>query len=386
MQYTQINEWRGHVFITLCSLLLVYIFSYIETNKEKLKKEHQLVFIFIILFINIFSINIWNAGFVVPLLSLFLFISYFFTNFIEQKIKIYKILSLLTFALSIVLFIFYREIEEFFCIFLNPYGIWCNNNPIQIGEAYTLSPSYGLYYISLMLSFSSFTIFILLEKDNLAINKKEYKYFLLNTFFAMLFYLPLSIVYIRLISFVAPFLTILFALSLICLFNYFYKINYLVLFLNSLLLFISAFTSQYLYFQSTLSLYNFSNPNGLREISQYITKNSSVLTWFGYGGWLEAYGNVKVYVDTIQGQNFTKIKQITDLFTSNSSNFCNLLSEVNPKPNYILIGGPLKYTILLYNVSNNTFLKNPKLFDGYCGYKIISNQSSFYLFKKGEGG
>jgi hypothetical protein len=129
-------------------------------------------------------------------------------------------------------------------------------------------------------------------------------------------------------------------------------------------------------------LYHLSNPSGLVGVASYLNstdRNSTVFTYYGYGDYLEAYGHVRVYMDTIQGLN--QAANLSAAFSQTPAALCNTLKGLQPKAEFVLVGGSMNESSLYYNASALSFVKNPMGFNGLCGYSLAYQKEGFWLFR-----
>ncbi|MEM3572481.1 MAG: hypothetical protein QW530_02005 [Candidatus Micrarchaeaceae archaeon] len=185
-------------------------------------------------------------------------------------------------------------------------------------------------------------------------------------------------------SLIAPYLALLFGFGVVAMFTEFAKrgSNPLVRAIVFLMIAIATIVGMLLFFSASLYLHSQSTPAGLQAIAAYLNinaQNSTVLAYFGYGDYLEAYGHVKVYADTVQELNYSRIEQYDNIFLSSGSSACNLLSAVKPAPQYVLLSPIMKNISIFANASNSSLISNPAGIE-QCGYELVKNESGFWLF------
>lgn len=380
MQYTEITEWRGTEFIAALSLISVYLMAWAWTN-------HKFRFALIpLILIEVLAMWIWSGGFVVPLLvAVGIIVFSIYSIYIKKHPNIWRYVALATVISSILIFFFAGSIEGIINSFTAHFG-FNNINPLHIGELEGLSLSNGLVAILMMLVFSSFSLAAFLGNTIMSTKKKEYEYYLVGMFVASLLFLPLALIYIRLISLIAPFLSVLYALGIVAMLSYFSKTgsNRIVLFATIILILIGSVVGQYIFYISTTTLYSFSNPIGLINATAYmdrINPNASVLTYYSYGDYLEEQGHLHTYADTIQGLNYSKILYIDKIFESNATTSCQLIRSINPKPYFIMVSSNMLNSTLFENTSTKSILKDYDSFNNTCGYKLVYSQGGFEIFK-----
>lgn len=384
MQYNEVIEWRGNEFVVAISLGITYTLAWAFSKKSIAWSWIAWV---LVTGLAILAIWIWSGGgiVVVPLVTA-LFIGFGLSMAVLGKhSRIWRYVALGTVISAILLFFFAGSIEYALSSFTSHSGFsGCVDNPLHIGELECLNSSNGLVAILMMLIFGTFALAAFLGNTIMSNKKKEYEYYLLGAFIAAVLFLPLSLIYLRLLDLVAPYLTILYALGIVAMLSYFSKSgsNKIVLSVTIILIIISSFVGQYLFYVSSSTLYSFANPTGLINATMYMSNepNTTVLTDYSYGGYLEAYGHLRVYADTIQGLNYSRIEQMDKVFSSNATSACALLKAYSPAPYFIMLSRDLLNSTLFANVSNSSILREPDTFNGACGYTLVYNQSGFFVY------
>jgi len=307
MQYTQITEWRGGEFISAFCLIAIYILAYAFTN-DKLYK--YLLAFAALLVLAVASYYMWSGYFVFIFLILITFILMLIYKFIISKHEwLWKYILLILVVFLLLLFFLYGEIESLITSALLTIGythINCSTNVLHIGEMECLNLTNGLFVILLYSLFSIFfAILILLRTTLFSLSIKKYQYYLFALFVAIWILIPLSLIYMRMLSIIAPYLVILFSLGIITMLSYFARggSSGTIIGLTIIIILCGAFGGAYIYSSTSLIVYNINNPINLTYISHSIIINSSVFTYFGYGDYLE-FQDLKVYADTIQGLNY----------------------------------------------------------------------------------
>ena len=260
------------------------------------------------------------------------------------------------------------------------------SNPLHIGELECLTASNGLVAILMMMVFGSFSLAAYMGDTIMSNKKNEYEYYLLGVFLAGFLMLPLALIYIRLLSLIAPYFTIMYALGIVAMLSYFGKTgsNRIILFLTIILILLSSFVGQYLFYLSNMTLYSLANPAGLVNATAFMNAqgpNMTVLAYYGYGDYLEAYGHLHTYADTVQGLKYTTDEKIDRVFSSNASMACGLIMSFKPAPYFIMEGSNMLNSTLFVNVSNDSILKSPNSFNNACGYGLVYNQGGFKIFE-----
>ena len=384
MQYNEIVEWRGNEFIVAISLVITYLLAYMFSKRDNV--------IVLLMWIPVTALAlgaiwIWSGGgvVVVPLVTALFFGVFIYKILLRGHPRVWRYVALGVVISAILLFLFVGQVETAISSFTSTYGFGClAPNPLRIGELECLNTSNGLLAILMMLVFSGFGLAAFLGDTIMSNKRNEYEYYLLGTFIAGILFLPLALIYIRLLDLIAPYFTIMYALGIVAMLSYFSKSgsNRLVLSLTILLILISAFVGQYLFFVSSSILYSFANPTGLVNATAYMRSsgaNSTVFAYYAYDDYIEAYGHLRVYADTIQGLNYTKIESMDMVFKQNSTNACNMLKGIDPPPHFILIGESMLNSTLFQNVSNSSILKNPQSLNNSCGYRIRYDKGGFVV-------
>lgn len=391
MQYNEIIEWRGNEFATAISLVITYVFAWMFTNSTNpIDSKRLFIGWSIITGLAVLSIWIWSGGGIVtvPLVTALMggFLIYRFILQKHQSIWKYAALGVVIFA--VLLFFLATPIEDMLSNFTSQFGFsGCLVNPLHIGELECLNNSNGLIAILMMLVFSGFALAAFLGYTIMSNKKNEYEYYLLGVFIAGAIFLPLALIYIRMLDLIAPYFTIMYALGIVAMLSYFSKAssNRIVLSLTILLILISSFVGQYLFYSTSMILYHFANPSGLVNATAYMRTNapdSTVLAYYAYGDYLEAYGHMRVYGDTIQGLNYSRNEHIDYIFEQNSTIACSWIKEIKPMPYYIMLSRSMLNSTLFANASNNSIIRDPKSFDNSCGYSIVYNREGFVIFSK----
>lgn len=387
MQYTEVVEWRGNEFVTAISLVILYAFAWFYTHKN-VRSAYTIFTWFLITGLSILAIWIWSVGGViaVPLVTALLFGFTLYDLVLSKHVKIWRYVALAGVLGAVALFFFSGPIEDMLSSVTVSYNFsGCLSNPLHIGELDCLNISNGLVAILMMIVFGTFAVAAFLGDTIMSNKRKEYEYYLFGVFIAGLLFLPLSLIYIRLIGVIAPYLTIMYALGIVAMLSYFSKSgsNRIVLSLTVILVLISSFVGQYIFYISSDALYGFTNPDGLAYATAYMSNsspNATVLTYYAYGGYLEAYGHLRVYADTIQGLNYKDIGRDDTFFSSNSTTACAMLKNYTPQPYFIMTSDNMLNSTLFANVSNDSILKDTQSFNDSCGYTIRYEQGGFTVF------
>jgi hypothetical protein len=387
MQYTEITEWRGNEFMTAISLVIVYLMAWLYTKGYQ---PHRVWLVWLpVTALTLLAIWIWSAGgaVIVPLVTVLFFSFMLYNLFLHKHSNVWRYVAMAVVALSILLFFFPAPIENSISSItaLGGFDGCLGSNLLNIGELQCLNASNGLIAVLMMMVFGSFALAAFLGNTIMNTKRKEYEYYLFGVFMAAILFLPLALIFIRMVGLVAPYLTILYALGIVAMLSYFSKSgsNRIVLSLTIILILLSSFVGQYIFYISSMTLYNFANPPGLVNATMYMNSSvpdGTVLTYYGYGGYLEAFGHLRVYADTVQGLNYTKIIQIDRVFTSNSSVACQLIKSFVPKPDFIMLSENMLNSTAFVNVSNYSILKEPSTFSDACGYGLEYDEGGFFVY------
>lgn len=383
MQYTQIIEWRGTEFVEAIALVMAYLLATALSVKSNVRR---LLLSAAILLCTLGALWMWSGGFVVPIaLGITLLGLLVYSKFLSKSAWIWKYVSLGIVVASILLFFFYGQIEDWIISITVHFGFaGCIGNVLSLGEVQCLTPSDGLIAVLMMLVFGTMALSAFLGRTIMSIDKKKYEAYLLTALGMCFALLPLALIYLRLLSLIAPYLSIFYALGVVAMLSYFNNTgsNKLVLGITMSLILLSSFVGQYLFYTAYASLYSYANPSGLVAIGNYLSSapNATVLTFYGYGDWLESQAHVRVYADTIQG--LQKGISTDNIFTSPPAQACAKISALRPVPEYVLLGGDMNISSVFQKAANSSIALRPAGFEGACGYTLIKHSRGFYLFKR----
>jgi len=389
MQYTQITEWRGNEFAAAITLAAVCLVAYLFTNLRKpLAVAGSIIGIFALAWL---SMWIWSGGFITVIVIVACVVGMLlYRHVLQHHVMFWRYFAAALVIFAIILYFGYAQIEYIvysITSYISP-GVlpYCAINPLHLGELECLTPQNGMLSILMMLIFGALAMIALMGKTIMSNEKRSYEYFMVGIISSAIVLLPLSLIYIRMLSTLAPYFTLLYVLGVVSLLSYFRKVgsNRIVMMLTMVLILLAGFVGQYLFWQANIILYNESNPLGLIQASEYLMArpNAPVLTYFGYGDFLEQYAHVMVYADTIEGLNVSMIQRMDNVFLATPQHACMLLATLTPQPRYIMIGGSMQDSTLLYNASNESILKDPMSFSHACGYILVYNESGFDIFEK----
>lgn len=385
MQYNEITEWRGNEFVVAISLLIVYLFGWINTKR---KRYATIVGWILITACTLLGIWIWSAGGIVLVLLVTALFAAVIVYPLLRHPRVLRYVALGAVICAVIIFFFSTPIESWLSSFTAHYGFsGCQINPLHIGELECLNPSNGLIAVLMMLIFGMFALVAFLGDTIMSNKRSEYEYYLFGVFVAGILFLPLAMIYIRMLDLVAPYFTIMYACGIVAMLSYFSKSgsNKIVLSLTILLILLSSFVGQYLFYISSTVLYQFANPPGLYNATVFMKNqapNATVLSYYAYSDYLEAYGHLHTYTDTIQGLNYTKIEKIDSLFEQNSSTFCAGIQAISPIPHFILVSSGMLNSTIFEHAPASSIIRNPESFNNSCGYTLDYIRSGFYVFSR----
>ncbi|MEM3846348.1 MAG: hypothetical protein QXU98_11695, partial [Candidatus Parvarchaeota archaeon] len=230
MQYTEVIEWRGTEFITAIQLCIVYLLALYYTDYGKggrgaLREELENMILPATLVLAILSVWIWSGGFVnllalvvaIPMIWLYRFV-------IKKHPRVWKYVAAGIALGAVILFFAAAPVENMISGFTAHYGLpSCTANPINIGEIQCLNASNGLMLVLMDLVFGAVAIVLLQDKGLFVSQKSEYEYFIFMILIMALLQLPLAMVYIRALSLIAPYLSLLFGFGVVAMFTEFAK-------------------------------------------------------------------------------------------------------------------------------------------------------------------
>ncbi|MGC9099599.1 MAG: hypothetical protein ACP5HW_03600 [Candidatus Micrarchaeia archaeon] len=366
LPYNYPIEWRGTLFASVSELLLLLLF-YLALGGSKKKKILAVVGGIIV---SAYSIWMWSGGIAAPMAMAIALAFYFLYN---KKPLLASRISLLIAGLFVVLPFFPQVVS----IFTSPFGKGYDSNPMQIGELQSLSQTLTVFYVVFALFFVIIAI-VLALMTNLYLSKKaqQFLFLLIWLLFAQI---PLAIVYFRLISLVAPYLAILYALGIVLLFSFAKPREFIIFVLFAIILFASLMNYLQAY-QIIFAEYRAYNPIGLYLAAQYLAQNypnSTVFAFYGYGGVLEAYGHVRVYSDTVQELGYANLSLI---LCENASQAYSHLAQLKPKPQLLLASPQLLGYSIFQNCSKNSIL----LANRVAYLKQIYQKNNFSIYEVNE--
>jgi hypothetical protein len=257
-------------------------------------------------------------------------------------------------------------------------------NPIHISELECLSPSNGLTLVV-----ASGVIFLLglTQVWKYSIEKRVASFYVYMFMAAGLAWLPVAMLYVRIVTVLAPFLAIGFGLGYSVLQ---YRaggdlVGRVILVAVSLTVIAGLLYFMYAYYVQAYAQYLVDNPSFLAPVGNVINAQSGsvdLVTFYAYGDWFETYTKANVYADTIQGLNYTRIDEIDGILLANSTYACRMLQSMKPAaPNYVLISKMFKGYVILMNASNSSLLENPASLSE-CGFRLIYSSNNTTLWSR----
>ncbi len=394
LQQTEIIEWRGTAFTTAITLIMFYIVCYIY-SKKNLQLRIKLIMASSLVGWLFLAWYTWS-GWAVTLGVLLLFPAFEIYKRIKGK-RLYWFLALLMVITGLAIGGFSQQIDVLIINGLQRIssggvlggslnaiqGINCFNNPIQLGEVGCLTPSVGLYAVVAFIIFFAFIIRVFLANPIFSINRDKYEFFVVGAIFMTFLYLPFAMIYLRLIQLIAPFLAFGFAVGVAALFTR-NDVNRVIQVCIIFVVLFASFGAVVLWMQTTDYIIHLNNPPGLIGVADYLNSsvppNSVVLSFYGYADYLQDVGHVKVYTNTIQEINYTRIIAQNKFYSSYPIN-CTYLSELSPSPAYIMTSNTLVEFGIFQGVSSYS-LVNDSSRQSFCNYTQIYQNQGFYLFQK----
>lgn len=387
MQQTQIIEWRGNTFILTLQLLAFYMICLGFIRKEWGIRKRIACILASFLTIPV-AYYMWDGWIVslVPMMLIPIFLVYG-----KLKDKPYWLITFSVIIIALAVSVFYYRMELFFTNAINmlplTYKVNCFDNPLQLGEVQCLDANNGIFTVAIYLLFLGVAIWTFLRDTIYGQRRDAYEYVLIGMLAMILMLLPLAMTYLRMLQIIAPYLAIGFSIGIVAFFAKSARggVNKVVMFAIVFGILTSNVIALLIYWQNVLILYYVSNPPGIDSVAQYLSlnmPNSTVMAFYPRGGYLEVYGHVKVYVDTIQELSYAIGKGVANFYMGYPPDSCNYLSTLPSFPDYILMSNTLLEYSFFSNASNKSIAKNPLLISE-CNYTLIYQKTEFYLFKRG---
>lgn len=397
MQQTQLLEWRGTIFATTLQLIALYVLALAFTDGRRWQMFGASVLAVGIAYA---SAWMWSGGVVVfavlLLIPLFIFLRRYRGGFTA-----YRVLAILSILLGIAVMFFTSFALQIILPLLSIvttflHGVFVEAsisapvfttsacyNPLQISEVGCITPAQGLVVGSGFL-FIGIMIWLLLAKGSMSFEKDRYRLFVIGILFLMVVELPLAMIYLRLVQLIAPLIAIALGIGILVMIFHVPASRLIILVVLG-----GVFVSQLAGFVSTASsdygIYLADNPPQLVALANFTAShyaNSTILTFWGWGDYMEYMGHVKSYSDTIQELNYSFNTREDNLFLLNSTpEACAYIASLRYGVDLILVSPTLAEYVTFVNASNASVIKNPLSLES-CGYSVVKQEGNFYLFKK----
>lgn len=393
LQQSEIIEWRGSLFVVALQLIMFYVITAAFMDWKVWSKVKRVLAIVSIPVLLAMSWFMWT-GWTMNLIPIFLVVLYLLYKRFSRR-SLYRIAAGAIVVFAIVLGLFSVPIIHGIVFSLNDFnlhpatgkGMWCLNNPLDLGEVSCLTPSNGLYAVCIDLSFTALALWIFLGDNVFAQAKGKYEYYIIGVAAMAIIQLPLALIYLRAIQLIAPYLAIGFSLGIVSFFIKASKVGtskvVMAVVISGIL--ISSAFSFMIFWSTTSVLYQLDNPVGLIAASQYLASNannsSTVLAYYGWSDYLEYNAHVKVYVDTIQELGLIHVGKSDAFYAGTPPSTCSYLSNLTAQPDYIVASNSLTDLTLFVNASNSSIVKEP-LGVEQCGYSLAWTSNDFYVFKR----
>lgn len=390
MQQTQLIEWRGNTFITAIGLMIAYVIMY-AYSEPNLKWKNKLFVGGIIIVLSIMASYMWK-GWELALVPIGLIPLFEIYKIVKGK-RLYKILAvgiiLITIAVGIFPLAIETDIVSFFQYLIHINSLFnifsnlsCTMNILQLGEVNCLSATTGLYAALVYLLFFAFIIKILLIDSLFSLTKEKYEYFIIGCLALAVFYFIPALVYLRLLQLCAPYLSIGFAVGISCSLAR-GGVGRIVQVAMTFVVILASIISVLSFWQALNYTYTLNNPVGLVPVTHVLSNysNSTVFSFYGWGGYLQAYAHVKTYADTIQ--NLATAEAIDNFLSSYPVN-CSYLYSFNDTPDFVVLSPILPEFTLFYDSPNQSVAKSPWNIIP-CGYNLFYQNNSFWVFKRITG-
>ena len=361
-------EWRGNLFLTTIALLMAWLFLKQYTAKERRRKAIYLVLSILLIPV---AWYMWSGWYALPAFFGLMFLFTYMPNVLTTKKRVAYLSGVLVIGM-LGLFVFHAEATLLFSDAIGKYGISCLYNPIHIGELGCLSPSNGLTLVV-----ASMVIFLLglVMVWRHSIEKRITAFYLYMLIAAGSVWLPIAMIYLRMVTVIAPYLAIAFGIGYSVMQ---YRagedfVGRLILIAVLITVIAGLLYFMYAYYAQAYGQYLIDNPSFLPQVGNVINAQNGTVdlfTFYAYGDWFEAYTKANVYADTIEGENYSRIEEMDRILLANSSNVCSLMKSLKPEPNYVLISKMFKGYVILENASNSSLLEDPSILS-QCGFREI---------------
>jgi hypothetical protein len=372
-------EWRGNLFLTTIALLMAWLFFKQYTAKERKRKAAYLMLSILLIPV---AWYMWSGWYALPVFFVLLLAFTYMPNILTTKKRVAYLSGALAAGL-LLLFVFHVEATAILSDAIGRYGISCMYNPIHISELECLNPSNGLTLV-----IASIVIFLLglVMVWRHSIEKRITAFYLYMLIAAGLAWLPIAMLYVRMVTAIAPYLAIAFGIGYSVMQ---YRagedfVGRIILIAVSLTVIFGLLYFMYAYYVQAYGQYVVDNPPFLPQIGNVINAQNGTVdlfTFYTYGDWFEAYTKANVYADTIEGENYTRIEEMDNILLANSSDVCSLMGSLKPEPNYVLISKMFKGYVILENASNSSLLEDPGILS-QCGFGEIYASGNTTLWSR----
>lgn len=373
-------EWRGNLFLTTISLLMAWLFFKQYTSEDRRRKVTYLMLSILLIPISWYMWSAWYG--IIPLFFSLMFVFTYMPNILTSKKRIIYVSASLVITL-LLLFVFYKETIALINSIAGNYIPSCINNPIHISEMECLTPTNGLTLVV-----ASAVIFFLglIMTWRYSIKKCITAFYVYMLIAVGISWLPLTMLYLRIITLLSPFLAIAFGIgySVMQYRSGSDMVGKIIFIVISLTVILGLVYFIYAYYVQAHAQYLVDNPSFLPQVGNILNEQNgtlNLLTFYAYGDWFETYTKANVYADTIQGLNYTRIDKIDSILLANSTNICSLLSSLHPEPNYVLVSKMFKGYVILENASNSSLLEDPNILL-QCGFRNIYSVNNTTLWSR----
>ncbi len=377
-------EWRGNLFVATLALAMAWLFLKQRTAQHRIQKLPYLAIACILLPL---AWYFWNGWFIILPFFLLLFAFTYAPDLIRARRRALYASALITLA-AILIFIFHAQLSVAIGAVSGQLTGFsgCTNNPLDLAEVQCFSPSNGLSLVAVSIIIFAFAFAGVWKYS---IEKRSTNFYLYLLLAASISFLLPALIYVRLVTLVAPFFAIAFAIGYSAmqyssgaeLFNKLLQITVAAAVMVGLFYFIFA------YYDSAYAQYLLDNPQFLPAVANVLSAQNgtvNLFTFFAYGDWFEANTKANVYADTVQGLNTTRIELMDTILLSNASTACPMLQHDLPvQPNYILVSRMFKSYTLLQNATNDSIILDPNSLER-CGYVPVLTQENATLLERAK--
>jgi hypothetical protein len=378
LQQTEMIEWRGTVFVTAAGISILWIIStaFQERSWSISKRAGVCMLAIVPLALGRYMWNGW------PVLLAVALVIPVFLIYSRWKSKIGWLLCLVAVLSAVILYVFPNQVEALLNIAPWTTQVRCGNNPLTIGEIQCLGIANGLLSVVMDLIFFAFAVQTFINSKIFASSRDKYEYLLVGSLVVSLVSLAIIPIYIRMLQFIAPYLALAFALGTVSLFAR-SGAGKLIISIMLAAIIISSVISFLTFWQTTMIIYILNNPVGLSHVASYLMQshpNSTVFSFYVWGGYLEAFGHSQVYSDTVQELNYANSTIGNSFYANKPPLSCQVVKRMTPFVDYVVTSNTLIGFTLFANASNDSIAKNPLLAE-QCNMTLVYSDNGFYLFK-----